>query len=108
MSALLKNIPVSFHFAGQVALDCRDPASNRLRLFCSLVNQSCTILHQTADVDLRYHVLYAFLLDRFQGEVACTVSDVATSNRELLPQNSAHLIPLISTLIKASSASERW
>ena len=59
------------------------------------------MLRQTADVDLCCHVLYAFLLDRFQGTVACTVSDVATSvkeNRELLPQTSASLIPLISTL----------
>ena len=46
-------------------------------------------------------MLYAFLLDRYEGKVACTVSDVATSvkeNRELLPQDSEHLIPLISTL----------
>ena len=46
-------------------------------------------------------MLYAFLLDRYEGKVACTVSDVAISlkeNRELLPQNSTHLIPLLSTL----------
>ena len=46
-------------------------------------------------------MLYAFLLERFEGKVACTVSDVATSvkeNRELLPQNSDSLIPLISDL----------
>ena len=101
ISTLLKKLPASFHFAGQVALDCRDPASRRLKLFCSLVNQSCSVLRQKADVDLRCHVLYAFLLNRFQGKVACTISDVATSvkeNRELLPQNSTHLIPLISTL----------
>ena len=97
----LKQLPASFYFAGHVALDCRDPASKELRLFCSLVNESCTVLRETADVDLRCHVLYAFLLDRFQGKVACTVSDVATSvkeNQELLPQDSASLIPLISTL----------
>ena len=101
LSALLKKLPVSFHFGGQVALDSRDPASKEIRLFCSLVNQSCTVLRQTADVDLRCHVLYAFLLERFEGKVACTVSDIATSvkeNRELLPQNSDSLIPLISDL----------
>ena len=101
LSALLKQLSASFHFAGQVALDCRDPASRKLQHFCSLVSQSCTVLRQTADVDLCCHVLYAFLLDRFQGTVACTVTDVATSvkeNRELLPQTSASLIPLISTL----------
>ena len=46
-------------------------------------------------------MLYAFLLDRFQGTVACTVSNIVTivkENRELLPQTSATLIPLISSL----------
>ena len=101
MSALLKQMSNSFHFAGQVPLDCRDPASRKLQHLCFLVNQSCTVLRQSADVDLRCHVLYAFLLERFKGKVACTVSEVAISvkeNRELLPQNSAHLVPLISTL----------
>ena len=101
MSALLKKLSASFHFAGHVALDSRDPASKGLRLFCSLVNRSCTVLREKADVDLHCHVLYAFLLERFKGKVACTVSDVATSvkeNRELLPQNSDRLIPLISAL----------
>ena len=101
MSALLKKLSASFHFSGQVALDCRDPVSRKLRHFCFLVNQSCSVLRQTADVDLRCHVLYAFLLERFQGKVACTVSDVATSVKEttaLLPQNPDSLIPLISTL----------
>ena len=101
LSALLKKLSASFHFTDQVALDSRDPASKGLRYFCSLVNQSCSVLRQTADVDLRCHVLYAFLLERFQGKVACTVSDVATSIKEttaLLPQNPDSLIPLISTL----------
>ena len=101
ISTLLKQLAASFHFAGHVALDCRDPASRELRHFCSLVNQSCTVLRRTADVDLRCHVLYAFLLDKFTGKVACTVSDVATSVKEtseLLPQNPDSLIPLISTL----------
>ena len=101
MSALRKKFSASFHFAGQVALDSRDPASKELQLFCSLVNQSCTVLREKADVDLRCHVLYAFLLERFKDEVACTVSDVATSVKEtsaLLPRNPDSLIPLISTL----------
>ena len=101
MSDILKKLPASFSFAGQVALDCRDPASKKLQLFCSIVNQSCTVLRETADIDLRCHVLYAFLLERFKDKVACTVSDVATSvkeNSELLPQNPNHLVPLISTL----------
>ena len=101
ISALLEKLSASFHFAGQVALDCRDPASKELQHFCSLVNQSCSVLREKADVDLRCHVLYAFLLERFQGTVACTVSDVATSvieTNELLPQDSTSLIPLLSTL----------
>ena len=101
MSALLKKYPSSFHFAGQVALDSRDPASKGLQRFCSLVNQSCSVLRQTADVDLRCHVLYAFLLDKFKSKFACRVSDVATTVKEtsaLLPQMPDILIPLISTL----------
>ena len=102
VSALLKHLPTSFlNFAGQVSLDCRDPASRELRLFCSLVNNSCCELRQTADVDLHCHVLYAFLLDKFRGKVACTVSHIATIIQEsdaLLPQNPDGLIPLISTL----------
>ena len=101
MSSLLKRLPTSFCFAGQVALDCRDPASSKLSIFCSLVNCSCFELRQTADVDLRCHVLYAFLLDKFQGKVVCTASDIATIIQEsdaLLPQNPDGLIPLISTL----------
>ena len=101
ISVLLKQLPVSFHFAGHVALDCRDPASRKLQLFCSLVNQSCTALQQTADVDLRCHVLYAFQLERFKAKVACKVSDVATSIKEtsaLLPQKLDSLIRLVSTL----------
>ena len=101
ISTLLKQVRTSFHFAGHVALDCRDPVSRNLQLFCSIVNQSCTVLRQTADVDLHCHVLYAFLLEKFKGKVACRVSDVATSVKEtsaLLPQNSDSLIPLISTL----------
>jgi len=101
ISALLQHLPTSFHFAGQIALDCRDPASGELQLFCSMVNKSCTVLRQMADVDLHCHVLYAFLLERFPGEIACTVSDIATVIQEsdtLLPQNANSLIPLISTL----------
>ena len=101
VSALLKRLPTSFYFAGLVALDCRDPASRKLQLFCSLVNKSCCELRRTADVDLRCHVLYAFLLEKFPGKVACTVSDITTTIQEsdaLLPQNPDGLIPLISTL----------
>ena len=99
--SIIKQLSASFHFAGQVALDCRDPASRKLQLFCSLVNQSCTVLRKAADVDLRCHVLYAFLLERFKGTIACRVLDVGTSvkeNRELLPQNPDSLIPLLTSL----------
>ena len=101
MFALIKRLPNSIYFAGQVALDCRDPVSRELQLFCSLVSKSCCELRQTADVDLRCHVLYAFLVEKFPGKVACTISDIATIIQEtdaLLPQNPDGLMPLISTL----------
>lgn len=101
ISVLLKDLPAYFQFAGQVGLDCRDCASSELRLFCSLVNEACVNLRQTADVALHCHVLYAFLLEKFPGKVACTVSAVATIIQEsdaLLPQNPERLIPFTSTL----------
>ena len=101
VSTLLKRLPTSFYFAGQIALDCRDPASRKLLLFCSLVNKSCCELRRTADVDLHCHVLYAFLLEKFPGKVAFMVSDIATIIQEsdaLLPQNPDVLMPHISTL----------
>ena len=101
MSALLKDLPACFQLAGQVGLDCRDIASSELRLFCSLVNESCVKLRKTADVDLHCHVLYAFLLKKFPRKVECTVSDIATviqGSNALLPQNPDGLIPLISAL----------
>ena len=70
-------------------------------IFCPLVNNSCFELRRTADVDLHCHVLYAFVLDKFPGRVACTVSDIASIIQEsdaLLPQNPDGLISLISTL----------
>ena len=76
MSALLQDLPACFHFAGQVALDCRDVFSRELQIFCSIVNKSCTKLRQKADVDLHCHVLYAFLLEMFGSEIACIVSEI--------------------------------
>ena len=101
ISASLKQFLRSFNLAVEVALDCRDIASRELQHLCSLVNKSCSELRQTADVNLRCHVLYAFLLEKFAGKVACTVSDIATTIKEadaLLPQNPDDLIPLITTL----------
>ena len=91
----------SFRFIGQIALDCRSVISNRLNKLRSLIDQSCTELRKAADVDLRCHVLYAFLLDKFKGQVACTISDIAASVKEsdvLLPCHPADLHALISAL----------
>ena len=101
ISSLLKQLAASFHFAGQVALDCRDPASKNLQHFCALVKQSCTALRKETDVDFHCHVLYAFLHEKFEDKVACKVSDLITKAKEssaLLPQNPERLIPLISML----------
>ena len=90
-----------FKFVNQVALDCREPVSKGLRRFCYLVNQSCSSLCIKADVNLRCHALYAFLLDKFKGEVACTLADVALQVKAadvLLPQNPENLFQLISSL----------
>ena len=96
-----RSLPCSFAFVGQVALDCRVVISKQLNDLHSLISQSCTELRKAADVDLRCHVLYAFLLEKFQGQVACTVSDVAASiqvSDVLLPSHPADLLALISAL----------
>ena len=101
VSSTLATLSSSFHFAGQVALDCRDPVSRGLSYLCSLVNTSCTLLHTSADVDLHCHTLYAFLLERFANVVACTVSDIASQIRGknmLLPKTPADLLQLLSSL----------
>ena len=96
-----RSLSCSFRFIGQIALDCRSVISNRLNKLRSLIDQSCTELRKAADVDLRCHVLYAFLLDKFKGQVACTISDIAASVKEsdaLLPCHPADLHALISAL----------
>ena len=96
-----KSLPCLFSFIGQIALDCRFVISKHLNDLRSLIDQSCTELRKAADVDLRCHVLYAFLLDKFDSQVACTVSDIASSVKEsdaLLPSDPADLCALISAL----------
>ena len=91
----------SFHFAGLVALDCRDRASPELDQLCSLVDKSCTVLRKSADVELHCHVLYSLLLDKLSSKVACTVSDIINNIKQvdaLVPQKPQELLQLLSTL----------
>ena len=95
------SFPCSFTFVGQIALDCRYVISKQLNDLRSLISQSCTELRKAADVDLRCHVLYAFLLKKFHGQVACTVSDIAASIQEsdvLLPSHPTDVLALVSAL----------
>ena len=120
ISSALRGLSSSFHFVGHVALDCRDPVSSELGQFCSLVDQSCTVLRQSADIDLRCHVAYSFSLEKFEGRVSCTVSELAaqiTATDTLLPQNPDELAHLMSSLsdkglvllVRASdSTKESW
>ena len=101
ITSLSKELSASFHFAGHVALDCRDPVSRGLHSLCSLVKTSCTALRASADIDLHCHALYAFLLERFGNTVACSVSDIAIQIRgtdTLLPKHPEDLIQLLSSL----------
>ena len=97
ISSALQDLSSTFHFAGQVALDCQDSVSSVLDQLCCLVDESCTAL-RTADIDLRCHVAYSFLLDTYEGKVACTLSDIATATDTLLPQNPDELAHLVSSL----------
>ena len=89
------------YYAGSVPLDCRDPVSVELAQFCSLVDHSCSKLRQVADIDLRCHILYSFLLEKFEGKVACTLSDIASQAQAtdtLLPKSPEELVHLVSSL----------
>ena len=97
----LAGIPTTFDFAGQIAMDCRLLASTKLDNLLLLLNEACKSLRKTSDVDLRCHVLYAFLTDKFQSSIACKVSELITRIQKedtLLPQNPAELERLLSTL----------
>ena len=101
LSKTLTKLSSTFHFAGHVALDCRNMASNGIYQLCSILDQSCTTLRKTADIDLRCHALYAFLLQNFRGSTACSISDIAADIKKadaLLPQNPEGLVRLISSL----------
>ena len=100
-SLALEGLPTTFHFAGHVTIDCRSLVSKGLDKLLSLLNESCKSLRKTSDVDLRCHVLYAFLTDKFQSSIACKLSEVITTIQTedtLLPQNPAELEHLLSTL----------
>ena len=97
----LKQIPATFHIAGHVTLDCRRLVSNGLGELLTLLKDTCQKVRKNVTVDLRCHVLYAFLTDKFQHQVACTASEVQDAIKvanTLLPQNSTDLENLLSTL----------
>ena len=104
MSFLLKTLlklPSTFGFAGHVALDCRNIVSKGMHQLCTNLDQSCTTLRKAADIDLRCHALYAFLLQNFHESTACSISDIAADIKKadaLLPQNPEGLVRLISSL----------
>ena len=97
----LKQIPATFHIAGHVTLDCRRLVSNGLGELLTLLKDTCQKVRKNVTVDLRCHVLYAFLTDKFQHQVACTASEVQDAikvENTLLPQNSTDLENLLATL----------
>ena len=106
MSFLLKTLrqlSCTFHFADHmhIAFDCRKTVSKGLNKLCTILNQSCTTLRKSADIDLRCHALFAFLLQHFHGSTTCSISDIAAGVKKedaLLPQNPEDLFQLISSL----------
>ena len=116
----VRKISSSFYCAGEVALDCRNPTSKGLNRLCSQLDQSCSVLRQSVDVDLHCHVMYAFLqTDLFHGQVACTISDIAAHIRDedvLLPHDPTDLVKLFCSLsdrglvllVEAKNKEESW
>ncbi len=56
--------------------DCRDTACAGLDQLCSFLAQSCSIIRESSEVDIRCHVLYAFILAKFPDNAACRVRDI--------------------------------
>ena len=99
----LEDVPATFHTAGHVSLDCRSLVSSGLSELLTLLKDTCKKLRESVDIniDLRCHILYAFLTDKFQHRVACTVSEVQAAiltYNTILPQNPTDLEKLLSTL----------
>ena len=102
-SLALEDLPTTFHFVGNVTLDCRDLISKELDKLLLLLSEACMSLRKSSDVDLRCHVLCAFLSNKFQSSIACKVSEVISTIKKekentLLPQNPTELEHLLSTL----------
>ena len=99
----MREIPATFHTAGHISLDCRNLVSNGLSQLLTLLKDTCNKLRESADVniDLRCHILYAFLTDTFQHRVACTASEIQATiktDNTTLPQNPTDLEKVLSTL----------
>ena len=104
MKEILKTIdviPATFNFIGHAYLDCRKLVSRGLTNILLMLNKTCSVLRSNANVDFRCHVLTAFLSERFQENVACTVSKLISEVQDedsLLPQDTTEMVQLLSTL----------
>ena len=98
----VRDIKVSFTFAGLFPLDCRRLASQGLTKLLTQLQTSCNVLREAVDINLHCHILKAFLTTPvFQDEVYCKVSDIVDqieTSDSYLPQSSLALIPLLQTL----------
>ena len=98
----VRDIRVSFKFAGFFPLDCRRLASQELTKLLIQLQATCKVLREAVDINLHCHVLKAFLSTPvFQDKVYCKISDIVdrieTSN-SYIPKHSLDLIPLLKTL----------
>ena len=98
----VRNIKVSFTFAGLFPLDCRRLASQGLTKLLTQLQTSCKVLREAIDINLHCHILKAFLTTPvFQDKVYCRISDIVDqigTSDSYLPQSSLALIPLLQTL----------
>ena len=98
----VRDIKVSFTFAGLFLLDCRRLASQGLIKLLTQLQTSCKVLREAVDINLHCHILKAFLTTPvFQDEVYCKVIDIVDqieTSDSYLPQSSLALIPLLQAL----------
>ena len=98
----VRDMKVSFTFAGLFLLDCRRLASQGLIKLLTQLQTSCKVLREAVDINLHCHILKAFLTTPvFQDKIYCRISDIVDqieTSGAYLPQSTHSLIPLLQAL----------
>lgn len=100
-AAIAKALCTASASIGHILHDCRDTACSDLDQLSSLLAQYCSVIRESSRVDLRCHVLYAFLLAKFPDNAACRVRDIigkVTEDDSGIPRDLETLFTLLKSL----------